>query len=98
MMNLGRACIFTAAIALSLILSNRIFSAQGNFETTNPRPMRPQPGPQPVEHGSRARDLIGKRVESIRGEKLGLITDMVIDTRSGRLDYVIISSGGFGGI
>src|SRR3954452_8304937 len=98
MMNLGRIMVLFAWIGLIFILSNIISSANSNPEKANSSPPQKQTGTQPVDLGSRARDLMGKGVESIRGEALGSVTDLVINTRSGRLEYVIISSGGFGGI
>ncbi|MDB6016018.1 MAG: antigen [Pedosphaera sp.] len=48
--------------------------------------------------GVQASALLGKRVESTAGNKLGSVSDLIIDIRSGRVAYVIISSGGFIGI
>ncbi|EEF63214.1 PRC-barrel domain-containing protein [Pedosphaera parvula] len=44
--------------------------------------------------GITAKSLMGKNVETKNGDRIGSIKDLVVDTRSGRLDYVIISSGG----
>jgi sporulation protein YlmC with PRC-barrel domain len=98
MMNLGRAVVLFAWVGLVFIFSSTISSANSTPEMGNSSPPRTQAGAQPVDLGSRARDLMGKTVQSIRGEALGLVTDLVINTGSGRLEYVIISSGGFGGI
>jgi sporulation protein YlmC with PRC-barrel domain len=43
-------------------------------------------------------ELKGKTVESKNGEKLGSVHDLVIDSQSGRLDFVIISTGGLAGL
>jgi hyperosmotically inducible periplasmic protein len=48
--------------------------------------------------GRTAKDLIGKNVENKNGDKIGSVKDLVVDTRSGRVDFVIISSGGVAGI
>src|SRR5262245_16055287 len=39
----------------------------------------------PGRFGTTAKDLMGKSVESKNGDKLGLIKDLAIDTRSGRV-------------
>src|SRR5690348_17270259 len=99
MMNWGRGFAVLAWIGLAFVLSNNISSANSKPDTANnPVPPRKQAGAPAVDTSSRAGDLIGKRVESVRGETLGVVTDLVIDTRSGRLEYVIIASGGFAGI
>ncbi|MDB6121657.1 MAG: PRC-barrel domain protein [Pedosphaera sp.] len=48
--------------------------------------------------GRTAKDLMHDNVESKNGDKLGSVKDMVIDTRSGRVDYIVISSGGVAGV
>jgi hyperosmotically inducible protein len=45
-----------------------------------------------------ARSLMHNTVESSNGDKLGSVKDMVIDTHSGRVDYVIVSTGGISGV
>lgn len=47
---------------------------------------------------SRAADLIGREVRNKQNEKLGKIEDLAIDTDSGRITQVIITSGGILGI
>jgi len=39
--------------------------------------------------------LTGRKVENLAGEALGKIEDLVLDERSGRVLYAILSSGGF---
>lgn len=48
--------------------------------------------------GMTAKDLMGKNVETKFGDKIGSVKDLVVDVRSGRVDYVIVSSGGVAGI
>jgi sporulation protein YlmC with PRC-barrel domain len=47
---------------------------------------------------SRAADLIGREVRNKQNEKLGKIEDLAIDTDSGRITQVIVTSGGLLGI
>jgi hyperosmotically inducible protein len=44
------------------------------------------------------RRIIGRTVENYDGDKLGKVKDFVVEMPSGRVDYVIISSGGFAGL
>ncbi len=43
--------------------------------------------------GQSARDIIGQKVRSADEEDLGEVEDLVIDTRTGRIAYALISSG-----
>ena len=45
-----------------------------------------------------AKKLIGDAVVSPRGEDLGKIEDLVIDPKTGRVDYAVLSFGGFLGM
>lgn len=46
----------------------------------------------------RASAVLGKKVENSTGENLGKIEDVVLDTKSGRIAYAVLSFGGFLGI
>jgi sporulation protein YlmC with PRC-barrel domain len=46
----------------------------------------------------RMSDLIGMDVRNARGENLGDIKDLVVDTDSGRVQYAVVGIGGFLGI
>ena len=46
----------------------------------------------------RAEQLTGMKVEDIDGQKIGTVHNLVLDTRSGELKYVVIASGGFLGM
>jgi sporulation protein YlmC with PRC-barrel domain len=46
----------------------------------------------------RASDLIGKNVMNPKGDGLGEIKDLVIDTTNGRVQYAVIAMGGFLGV
>lgn len=46
----------------------------------------------------RASELIGKNVTNPKGEGLGEIKDLVVDTTSGKVQYAVISFGGFLGL
>ncbi len=46
----------------------------------------------------RVSELIGMDVRNARGENLGDVSDVVIDTENGRVSYVVVGIGGFLGI
>jgi sporulation protein YlmC with PRC-barrel domain len=46
----------------------------------------------------RAEQLIGMKVEALDGQKVGTVHNLVLDTRSGELKYVVIGYGGFVGM
>src|SRR5437870_8006946 len=50
------------------------------------------------EEAITAKKLIGDPVVNRRGEDLGKIEDFVIDPKSGRVDYAVLSFGGFLGM
>jgi sporulation protein YlmC with PRC-barrel domain len=52
------------------------------------------PGPEVLAADS----IQGDNVVNSRGDKLGEITDLMIDVPSGRVAYAVLSSGGFLGI
>ena len=45
-----------------------------------------------------ANSIIGDRVENPNGDNLGSIKDLMVDLRSGRIEYVVLQYGGFLGI
>jgi sporulation protein YlmC with PRC-barrel domain len=51
-----------------------------------------------INRVSRASQLIGMTVKNERGETLGHIDDLALDLDSGRINYVVLSSGGFLGV
>ncbi len=46
----------------------------------------------------RASELIGKNVSNSKGERLGEIKDLVVDTTNGNVQYAVIGMGGFLGV
>lgn len=42
--------------------------------------------------------IIGTDVKNLAGEDLGSIKDLMVDTASGKVDYVVLSFGGFLGM
>jgi hyperosmotically inducible protein len=56
-----------------------------------------QPGGLPVRR-HRANHLIGSKVENFDGEKIGRVENFIIDRNSGKVEFVLISSGGVLGI
>src|SRR4051812_6722947 len=95
MRKLGRGLLFlTAVMGLTLGLASKVSQTQNNFGTEGQEPeVR-----QAVEFGHRASEVMGKIVYCARGEKLGWVSDLVIDSRTSALKYVVVSSGGFAGI
>ena len=47
---------------------------------------------------TKASELIGLAVKNLQGEKLGKVEDLAIDVQSGRVVYVVLSTGGFVGM
>jgi len=45
-----------------------------------------------------ASTLAGDKVRNLDGDKLGHLEEIVIDLQSGRVDYAVLSSGGFLGL
>ncbi len=45
-----------------------------------------------------AKSIIGDNVENLKGENLGTIKDLMIDLKTGKIDYVVLQFGGFLGI
>jgi hypothetical protein len=94
--------IITSASAASILA----FAALAQ-ETTNRAPGAAEYSDQTVAHGTRAErpgcakkasDLIGMEVKNNQNEKLGKVDDLAVDVESGRIVYVILSTGGFIGI
>jgi sporulation protein YlmC with PRC-barrel domain len=49
-------------------------------------------------HGYRASDILGRAVHDGKGQSLGRIGDLVLDTRTGEILYAVVSTGGVLGI
>jgi len=76
-------------------------------DTNNSAPGAAEYSDQATAHGTRgdragcakkASDLIGMEVKNNQNEKLGKVNDLAVDVESGRIVYVILSTGGFVGI
>jgi hypothetical protein len=94
--------IITSASAASILA----FAAMAQ-ETTKNAPGAVEYSDQTVAHGTRAErpgcakkasDLIGMEVKNNQNEKLGKVDDLAVDVASGRIVYVILSTGGLIGI
>lgn len=62
---------------------------------------RPAAGPEQHEPGTAliaANALLGDKVVTPRGQTLGTVTEVVLDTCCGRVAYVVITAGGFMGV
>jgi len=83
-------------VSVVLILIARASNSVAQILPSGPSSTGDHPQPNvPANPGILARNLIGSRVQSTRGDELGYVSDILIDPRSGRLDYVVITSGGF---
>ncbi len=47
---------------------------------------------------TKASELIGLTVKNLQGDKLGKVEDIAVDVQSGRVVYVVLSTGGFVGM
>lgn len=63
-----------------------------SFYAQGQRANLPQVNPASI---AKASDLIGMNVKNEENETVGKIKDLVIDFRSGRISYVLLSAGGF---
>lgn len=73
-------------------LFNRICGADDR--TTGDRDVRHEPGTALIA----ANALLGDKVVTPRGQTLGTVTEVVLDTCCGRVAYVVITAGGFMGV
>ena len=94
--------IITSASAASILA----FAALAQ-ETTKNAPGAAEYSDQTVARGTlaarpgcskKASDLIGMEVKNNQNEKLGKVNDLAVEVESGRIVYVILSTGGFIGI
>lgn len=78
-----------------LIQMYQAYNVQPYFATTEPN----QPMGAPVlGRVERADNIIGSTVNNMQSERLGKVNDLLVELRSGRVDEVIVASGGFLGI
>jgi sporulation protein YlmC with PRC-barrel domain len=89
----------------TLILGGLLASAMlvPALAQTNPPPASPAPAAQstaPKAHGEmwRSSKLIGLSVYNDQNEKLGDISEILLDKSAGKVDFVVIGVGGFLGI
>lgn len=66
--------------------------AKSNAASTAPAGLRASAG------DVRASKLIGKEITNPQGENLGKVSDLVVDTSNGKVQYTIVSFGGFLGL
>ncbi len=69
-----------------------VATSHARFETHGNVNLELAPAEAAAERG--ARKLAGQAVRGIRGESLGNVKDFIIDSRSGKIEYVVVSSGG----
>lgn len=85
-----------AALLAGYVLPTSFLNAapgSGERATSTSRPVTAM-----YANGLRARDIMRMSVRSSAGETLGKVSDLAIDTRSGQVVYVIVSSGGIAGL
>jgi sporulation protein YlmC with PRC-barrel domain len=93
---MNKAGNFAALFAAASLAIN--FAAENSF-AQNPGDPGKAKAPRRLQRQTlKASELVGYNVENVYAEDLGTVRDLVIDTRSGRLAYLIISKGGFAGI
>ncbi|GEM_PF-2467790 len=94
----GRASALVALSAAAWGWSGTISPAETGGQDISRARVQEHRTAKAIIPGVRANNLLGRRVENPLGDRLGTVRDLIIDTRSSRVEYVIISSGGFLGI
>lgn len=89
-----------SALALSIPVSANAAGETDKRTTANPpaNAMAKNTASTAGLHQMRASELIGKNVVNSKGDGLGEIKDLVVDTTSGKVQYAVISFGGFLGM
>ncbi len=69
------------------------------YSTTESTPSSSEPAAM-LSSGTtvKASDLIGMNIKNEQGEKIGEVKDVVVDLKSGRVAYTVVSAGGIAGI
>ena len=67
-------------------------------DAQSPRQRMVQGRGEQLKDTAKASDIIGMTVQNDQQEKLGKVSNLVVDVESGRIVQVIISSGGFLGM
>lgn len=93
---------FFAALCLSGLLVSTM-ATQGASEDPEKNQAKAKVGSeqkvlQTVDHSQRVSKMIGMDVQNMKGEDLGEIEDLVMDTQTGKIRYAAISFGGFLGV
>jgi len=61
-------------------------------------PAAPTTTPAPAATAGEAADMIGRSVQGSDGKPLGKVRDAVVDARSGKIQKLVVASGGFLGL
>jgi len=86
---------FLASLALAVGLSSlALYGADEKVVS----PAKPGEQPAVVATAFKASTLIGMTVKNTKDEKVGTISDFVVDAPTGRIRYAAVSVGGFLGI
>lgn len=91
---------------LLLIAASLAVAAATGLPAAAPNKTRGEPGTATTQHwlndlyphGKRARDIVGMPVLGASGQRLGSVSDLLVDTGSGRVVYAIVSSSGMIGL
>ncbi|WP_256366612.1 PRC-barrel domain-containing protein [Methylocapsa sp. S129] len=101
---MSRACIALCLVAFPLAFPHRVLAQAPASDSppaaTAPEAAKPPPAtetPAVVADGNAAETLLGKPVQSAKGEDLGRIVDVIVD-RTGTVRAAIIDFGGFLGV
>ncbi len=81
------------AVVFSLLCAGTIFAADYGNDTATTKMSDTQ-----ARITNRASTVIGMSVQDTQGEKLGTISDITFDNRTGRVTYAVLGSGGVLGI
>ncbi|MEZ6087717.1 MAG: PRC-barrel domain-containing protein [Pirellulaceae bacterium] len=96
------------ALATAAIFACGTFGALSAQETTHPQRVKPKQPRQQTDAGKldaktrgtniRVSQLMGYNIQNSRGESVGEIKDIVIDSSTGKVRYAAVTYGGFLGL
>lgn len=83
-------------VGIALVLTASLSSSVAQLSNgESPPPNERKHEVPPADPGMLARNLVGNRVQNNRGDELGVVSDLLINPRSSRVEYIVISTGGF---
>jgi sporulation protein YlmC with PRC-barrel domain len=81
-------------ILVATVIATALFAQLSLADPTDQKQRRDNSAADPPNSGIHAAKLIGSDVKSNDGENLGKVEDLVIDPRTGRVTFAIVSKGG----